>query len=198
MIRRPGSPRRSRGCLSVARGSPTTGALAAGTLLFATLILPTAACSSDPRRGYSFNSASSFNAASVSIAIFDNQTYDHGVESELTEAIAKEIQRTTRMAVVAAGKAADTSLSGIIRKSEMRTISRDSITGLANHTALTLTIDFEWRDNRTGQTLVGRRNFAAADTFVPARGTGELREAAVHGAVQQLARDIVAEMRGNW
>ena len=164
----------------------------------AMLMIGVPGCSSDPRRGYSFNSASSFRAGSVSVPVFGNQTFDHGVESELTEAVVKEIQRTTRMAVVAGNAGADTTLTGVIRKSDMRTISRDSITGLVNHTALVLTIDFEWRDNRSGQTLVGRRNFAATDTFGPARGTGELREAAVHGAVQQLARDIVGEMRGGW
>lgn len=156
-----------------------------------------ASCSSDPRRGYAFSWRNSADARTISVPMFDNQTYDSGVEFELTEALIKEIQRSTRLGVTR-GSDADTTLTGVIRKSEMHTIARDSTTGLANHTAVVISIDFEWKDNRSGEVLVSKRNFSAADTFVPARPTGEMREAAVHGVVDQLARDIVGQLHGAW
>ena len=61
-----------------------------------------------------------------------------------------------------------------------------------------LRVDFDWQDNRTGKTLVARRSFSALDTFVPAQGTGERIEKGQHGVIQQLARDLVAELRTTW
>jgi hypothetical protein len=61
-----------------------------------------------------------------------------------------------------------------------------------------ITVDFAWRDNRSGETLKARQNFSAADTFVPSNPTGERIEIGQNAAAQRLARDIVSELRGAW
>lgn len=164
-------------------------------LLFAICHLPS--CASDPANGYSFKPVHADNVRTVAVPVFDNQTFSTGLEIQLTEAIIKEIQRTTRWAVVAQGDA-DTVLTGQITGSDLRRLSADSKTGLVEELGVELKVDFDWQDSRSGRPLVSRRNFVALDTFVPAIGTGERIDAAQNGAIQQLARDIVAELRTEW
>lgn len=159
------------------------------------LLLP--GCASDPGSGYAFTSTYPSNVRSVAVPVFDNYTYATGVEIELTEAVIKEFQRSTPIAVTGAG-GADSELRGVVREVKLRDLANDSVTGLAQTMSYKLTVDFEWRDSRTGKTIVERRNFSTADVFVPARQTGERIETGEHAAVQRLARDIVSELRATW
>lgn len=174
-------------------GTPIRAALAT----LAALAMAGPGCSSDPAKGYSFKALHDENIRTIAVPVFDNQTFSTGMEVELTEAIIKEIQRTTRWAVVAPSEA-DSVLTGSLTGSELRRFSDDSETGLVQEMAVELRVDFDWQDNRTGRTLVARRAFSTLDTFVPANGTSERIEKGQHGAVQQLARDIVAELRTTW
>lgn len=169
------------------------GAIAASLLGVAGL----PACSSDPTQGYSFQSTYPQSVHSVSVPIFDNYTFDTGVESELTDAIIKEIQRSTGLRVVQGG-GAESQLKGVVTKSTLRRLSTQRGTGYVQEMSVTLTVDFDWKDTRTGKVLTSRREFAAGDTFVPVPDSGERIDTGRHGAVQRLARDIVGEMRVAW
>jgi outer membrane lipopolysaccharide assembly protein LptE/RlpB len=155
------------------------------------------ACASDPNQGYSFQSTYPENVHSVSVPIFDNYTFDTGVETELTDAIIKELQRSTDLRVVQGGNA-ESQLKGVVTKSELRRLSTQRGSGYVQEESVTLTIDFDWKDTRTGKVLTSRRQFAASDTFVPVPNSGERIDTGRHGAVQRLARDIVSEMRESW
>ena len=61
-----------------------------------------------------------------------------------------------------------------------------------------MTVDFEWRDARTGEYIVRRREFSATESFVPARPSNERLELGQQAVVQELARAIVSEMRSSW
>lgn len=156
----------------------------------------TTGCSTDPARGYSFSSTIAGNGRTVRVDIFDNYTFSKGTEVELTEAIIKELQRSTSLKVARDG--ADTSLTGVVRTVDMKQVARDSVTGLADQIAIKVTVDFEWKDNRTGTVLVGRKNFSAVDTFVPGQGTSEPIEMGRRTANQRLAQQLVAELRTAW
>lgn len=186
---------RARPPLTRCFAAPPARGCCAALLLCGLACLP--ACSADPAQGYSFKPLHDENYRTIAVPVFDNETFSTGLEIELTEAIIKEIQRTTRWAVVPAGEA-DTVLSGSITGSELRRFSADSETGLVREMGVELRVDFDWQDNRSGRSLVARRGFAALDTFVPAQGTGERIEKGQHGVVQLLARDIVAELRSTW
>jgi len=99
--------------------------------------------------------------------------------------------------VVRAGSA-DSDLVGIITSAEMQRLSLDSQTGLAQELAVQITVDFDWRDRRSGKLLSSRRNFTATDTFVPARQTGERLEVGQTSAAQRLAKELVADLRADW
>lgn len=154
-------------------------------------------CSADPSAGYSFASTYDESVKTVSVPIFANETFETGLEAELTEAIVKRIQRDTPWKVTATD-AAETRLSGSITDAEMRTISRTRGTGLVQELTYEITVDFAWRDNRSGEVLVERRSFTGVGAFVPARGTGERQEVGRREAIEELARDIVAELRADW
>lgn len=165
--------------------------------LWALMLAWAGACASDPRRGYSFASAMPEGVSTVQVPVFENYTFDVGLEAELTEAVIKELQRSSGVRVVQ-GAGADSTLRAAITASDLRRLTLERGTGMVQEVALTITIDFDWKDNRSGRILTSRRNFAASDTFVPARPTGETIDTGRHAAVQRLARDVVAELRTGW
>lgn len=169
---------------------PAHGFVLAGVLLLA-------GCSSDPKDGYSFSSTYREDIKTVSVPIFENATYEHGLEAELTDAIIKEIHRTTPWRVAPRDQA-DSTLTGTITDAELRKLGTQDKSGLVQELAVDLTVRFEWKENRTGKVLVARRNFKAAESFVPSRGAQERLEIGQRSAVDQLAHDLVAELRSAW
>ncbi|MFI4897439.1 MAG: LptE family protein [Phycisphaerales bacterium JB059] len=161
------------------------------------LALIGAGCASNPSEGYAFGWTHSEDVRTIAVPMFDNRTYATDVEFALTEAIIAEIQRSTPWVVVGEERA-DTTLSGVLTQESATTLSTTPGTGLVQENALTLTVDFDWRDNRTGETLVARDRFSAVGTYAPAQGTGERREIGQRQAIRELARDIVAELRADW
>ena len=155
-----------------------------------------AACSSDPSRGYSFKSAYVENVRSVAVPIAENRTFSKGLEVALTEALIKEIQRSTPWVVVAP-EGADAVLSTTINDANLRTLSTGRITGMAQEVAVTVSVDFDFRLSG-GRSVVSRRNFQGVGTFVPAQGTQERLELGQAVSVQKLARDMVSELRSSW
>ena len=154
-------------------------------------------CASDPTRGYSFASTYPQNIQTVHIPIFQNDTFSRGVEVELADAIAKEIGRSTPWRIVSE-EGADAVLTGAITEARLRTLTTNRVTGLSQEVAVILTVDFDLRDARSGKSITARRNFSAAETFVPARPAGERLEVGEQATVQELAQAIVAQLRSNW
>jgi hypothetical protein len=154
-------------------------------------------CSSDPRQGYSFSSTFRTDVDSISVPIFQNTTFTRGLEVELTEAVVAELRKSTDWRIVQE-ETAQTTLRGTITSSELRKLSTARNTGLVEELGVIVTIDFEWKDNRTGRILTARRGFTASQPFAPARGIGERIETGQHATVQEMARDIVAELRAGW
>ena len=159
--------------------------------------LAASACSSDPATGYSFNSTYRTDIQTVAVPIFDNTTFSHGLEITLTDAIVKEIHRSTPWRVTTIDQA-QTTLGGAITRSELRKLSRQSESGLVLEQAVELTVSFEWKRNTSGEVLVARRNFKASDQFTPAQGARERLELGERAAIDRMARDIVSELRSSW
>src|SRR5262245_51231056 len=113
-----------------------------------------AGCSSDPTRGYSFTSTHPGSVRSVAVPIFDNQSFHKGIEVQLTEAIIKEIQRSTPWVVIQGSGGADTTLTGVITDTNLKNLTTSSPTGLVQEMAVEMTVDFDWRDARTGTYLI--------------------------------------------
>lgn len=154
-------------------------------------------CASDPTQGYSFKSVHSEDVRTIAVPVFKNTTFTTGIEGQLTEAVIKEITRTTRWKI-SSPTAADTTLTGTITSSRLRPLTRDPVTGMVQEVGTELSVNFTWSDNRSGKVLTERTGFTAMDTFVATRNTGERLEVGQMGTIDQLAKDIVAELRSNW
>lgn len=133
----------------------------------------------------------------VALPIFDNRTFWRGVEFDLTEALAKEIELRTPYKIVRRG-AADTTLTGTITDIQRRVASVRRVGGMPQELELTITVDFEWRSERSGDTLRKRQGFSAVGRQVAAQPVGEPYQSAQHQAVAMLAREIVSAMRADW
>jgi len=159
------------------------------------LLIP--GCASQPGLGYGFDTGHDTDYRTIAVPVFENQTYEVGLEAELTEAIVKEIQRGTNWSVTSVSNA-DTVLTGVIRSAELKILSQSRATGLVEEILYSITMDFEWRDRSEGEPLARRRGFTASGTFVPANPTGERIDVGRYGAIQAVARDVVDELRTNW
>ena len=132
----------------------------------------------------------------VAVPIFENRTHYRHVETDLTEALVKEIERRTPYKVVPMA-VADTVLQGAVVGVEQRQLSRRPRGGVPEELELTMSVDFEWRD-RDGELLRSRRGFEAIGHYVPATPMSEPMETARHTAAQRMAEAIVSTMRGEW
>lgn len=169
--------------------------LAAAVLAAASLAV--AACSPDPREGWSGASPWPSQYRSVAVPILQNRTYARQLDAQITEAIVKQIEAVTPYKVAGPGSA-DTSLRGTIVAVELREISKSLVTGLGEEVALQVTLDYEWVDLRTGRPIVARRNFVGTAVFTPSRPAREPLELAGFEVAQQLAREIVDSLQGEW
>lgn len=131
----------------------------------------------------------------VAVPNFENRSGERGVEFDLREALIKEIEQRTPYKVRGSSGLADTQLTGTVTRVDRQLVSRDATAGLPQEIELTVTVDFQWRDQRTGETLRGYRGFSAAGQFVPNRVVGEFDQEGRRLAVQRLAHDIVSQMR---
>ncbi len=154
-------------------------------------------CSTDPTKGYSFQSTFDADTRTIAVPIFDNSTMSRGLEVDLTEAIIKQIQRRTPWKLTDADRA-DTTLTGAITTTRLSVLSDSPQTGLVQEQVVQITIRFDFRDNRTGDTIVARDGFAASATFIPQRGVAERLEHGQRSAIDELAHDLVSELRAGW
>ncbi|MBX3386239.1 MAG: LptE family protein [Phycisphaeraceae bacterium] len=166
-------------------------------MVFGLIVAAVGGCSADPTKGYSFESSFDRSVTAVHVPMFQNDTFAKGVEFEVTDAVVKEIQRTTPWRVTSEG-AADAVLEGRVTRATLRRLSQQRDSGVVQEQAVNVTVDFTLRDVRTGKTIVGRRNVQTTDVFVPVQPVGERLEVGENAVVQRLAKDLVNELRSNW
>ena len=146
---------------------------------------------------YSAASLYSHKYRSVAVPIFHNKTLHTGVERDITDALIKEIQSRTPYIVRTSGNA-DTILNGTIVSVEKTRLSQLKGSGLVEDSIISITIDFEWKDARSGEIIVQRRHFEAGDVYIPAQPVAERPQIGLWAVSQELATDIVSTMREAW
>jgi hypothetical protein len=152
-------------------------------------------CASNPEDGYAWETSFRDDIKTVSVPMWENTTFDHGFEAVLTDALVKEIHRTTPWRVAKSG---ETTLSGTVTSSELRKLSTNRDSGLVQEVGYEVGVRFDWTMNRDGEVLVARRNFRAAEGFVPSPGAGERSEIGRQAVADELAKQIVSELRSSW
>ena len=133
----------------------------------------------------------------VATPIFENRTFYREVEFDLAEAVAKQIEQRAPYKI-GRPATADTMLQGTIVAIEQNVIAQRQTGAVPEQMEITLTVDFEWKDLRTGQVLASRRGLTTVGRYAPAQEVGEPFEIAQHEAVERMAADIVSAMRKDW
>ena len=133
----------------------------------------------------------------VALPILDNRTAYRGVEYDLTEALAKQLEQRTPYKITAAGRA-DTLIVGRVVGVDQRQLSRTRRGGLPQEIEVIFVADLTWKDLRTGDIIIERRGFTTVGQHVPTQPLGEPFELAQHAAVEEMAEQFVAEMRADW
>jgi outer membrane lipopolysaccharide assembly protein LptE/RlpB len=133
----------------------------------------------------------------IAVPIFDNNTPYKELQFDLAEALTKQIEQRTAYKVTSPATA-DTLIAGTITAVNQNLVNRVRVGAVPEELELMVTIDFEWKDLRTAQTIMDRRSLSVTGPYVPARGVGEPIQRGRHVAVERLAREIVSQLRGAW
>jgi len=152
--------------------------------------------------GYTLGNGFSPNLKTVSVPIFENDTYRRGLEYQLTEAVQKEIQNRTPYRL-ARGNDADTRLTGRIvqvRKDVLGENNNDDPRQLQ----LSIMVRVTWENLRTGQ-ILAEQEVPVAPEAIPLIGQagfapelGQSQATATQTAIDQLAKHIINMMETPW
>ncbi|NQU75207.1 MAG: LptE family protein [Planctomycetes bacterium] len=170
------------------------GALFSAALMFAQ------GCSSDPYKGYSFETGlyrQDIKTVAVPIWRRGDKVYRRDLEQQLTEALVKRIELDSPYKV-ADKSIADTMLEGTIVAVTQRVLSFNPSQGTPRDVELRIVVDFTWTDQRTGEILVQKKGFRAAGVYYPAGALAEDFSLGSADAVNHLAQLIVETMEKPW
>jgi len=164
------------------------------TFAFILCILSLCGCSG--MSGYSYESMFPHDISSVCLEMFDNQSFQRGVEYELSDALAKRIEADTPYKIISNRDRADTVISGqIVSINEsMLTVEREIGRALEKEVRLTAVVN--WKNLKTGELLIDSETVTAEATYSEYQMQGFGYASAL--AANNLARNIVELMELKW
>jgi len=137
--------------------------------------------------GYRHDELFREDVSTVAVQIFENRSFYRGVEFDLAEAMVKEVELRTPYKVTDAG-GSDTLLEGRITSVRQRQLSRVFEGGVPQEMEVVVSVDFVWKELRTGRALRiprartrGRgKNFVTPEVMISER-PAEAEDRAVPG-----------------
>ena len=144
---------------------------------------------------YKWSSLYREDISTVAVPIFSNKDFRRGLEFRLSSAVVKQMEAHTPYHVAPREKA-DSILEGEIISIDLTSLSRDVRTNVPQQQLYLMTVNFRWKDLRSGRILMERRNFQQTAPFAGVLGEGEFIGAQT--AVEKLALAIVEEMQADW
>lgn len=147
------------------------------------------------QKGYVWHSLYREDIRTVAVPIFTNKDFHRGVEFQLTKAVVNQIELQTPYKVVDRNKA-DTILEGEITTVRSNVMSLDRTTALPQEQMLTVTVNFVWKDLKTGRIIVNRKDFSQSTTYYPT--LGESSYIGTQSNVEKLALAIVQQLQAPW
>lgn len=146
--------------------------------------------------GYSNESLFPNDVHSVSLKMFDNQTFRRGVEYELSDALAKRIEVDTPYKIVSDSDRADTVMSGQILSIGELALSVDREVGTVLEKEVQIKAVVSWKNLKTGELLIDHINVNASASY--SRYQQQDFKYASSLAANNLARKIVELMERKW
>ena len=145
--------------------------------------------------GYTAGPLTPKGIRTVYVPIFGNETFQRGLEVELTEAVKREVLIRTNLRLADSAETSDSVLEGSIVDFKERVLARDAADVLLTK-RVTVVVNFEWRDSRTNRTLASARGLTRPADML------RVREETVATATQESLRDlaelIVRAMERSW
>lgn len=146
--------------------------------------------------GYSNESLYPQDIQSVRLEMFDNRSFRRGVEYELSDALAKQIEAMTPYKIISSRDRADSVISGqlvSIRETAL-TIEREVAEPLEKEVVLTAVVN--WKNLNTGRLMINNETITAAASYSEFQNQDFTYASAL--AANKLARRIVESMENNW
>jgi hypothetical protein len=151
--------------------------------------------SANPDSGYKWQSLYRQDVQTVAVPIFQNKSFSRGMEFQLTQAVIQQIESRTPYKVVDRS-VADTILEGEITTVRTTPSSYSPKTVTPQEQMMTVTVDFTWKEIRTGRILCKRNAFSQSVAYYPL--LTEDGEVGASDAVDRLALGIVRELEADW
>jgi hypothetical protein len=152
--------------------------------------------------GYTVGNGFNPDVKTVSVPIFENDTFRRGIEVQLTEAVQKEIQKRTPYRL-AKGLNADTRLTGRIVQTRKDVLGENQFDD-PRELQLSLMIVTKWENLRTGE-ILAVQEVPLSPTAIPlttqaefAPEVGQSLATGTQVAIDQLAQRIVNMMETPW
>ena len=145
--------------------------------------------------GYSQGSLYREDVQTVAVPTFTTRDYVRGLEFRLSKAVINNLEAHSPYKVVSRERA-DTILEAEVLNTQIQNLSHDYTTNIPQEQLVVMTVNFRWKDLRTGRILVERKNFIQTASYYPTAGenvwTGDQQ------AVERLALGIVQELQADW
>lgn len=145
--------------------------------------------------GYHWGTLYRGDVRTVAVPIFTNKTYYRGVEFNLTKAIVNQLEAQSPYKVVPRERA-DTVLEGEIQRVRVRTISLDRVTDIPQEQLYEVSVNFTWKDLRSGKILATQKDFEQTAPWYPTLGESDFF--AQQQNVERLALAIVQRLQAEW
>ncbi len=132
----------------------------------------------------------------VAVPIFQSREFRRDLELQLTEALKKRLEVETPYKLANESRA-DTAIYGEVLEVRQGTIGRDFRLVRPRETAMTMVVNWHWKDLRTGEILVNRPSFVQTVDYI--RPLGEDFYHASQRVSDRMAERILEEMYAdNW
>jgi outer membrane lipopolysaccharide assembly protein LptE/RlpB len=145
--------------------------------------------------GYKWQSLYRQDIQTVAVPIFISKDFRQGVEFRLTTAVVHQLEAHTPYKVVDRDRA-DTILEGEVVAVRTNTVSIGRENAIPQEQLMTVTVNFTWKDLRTGRILLQRKGFDQSVPFYPTLGEGEF--IGMQDSSEKLALGIVEELQAPW
>ncbi len=146
--------------------------------------------------GYSNESLHRQDITSVYVEMFDNKTFERGIEYELTDALAKRIEAETPYKIITNRNRADTVISGHITSFDTSVLSVEQESGRALEKQVVLKVQVSWKNLKTGALLIDEREVQASASYSEWQNQGVSYATSL--TANKLARKITELMEKQW
>jgi hypothetical protein len=146
--------------------------------------------------GYSNQSLYPQQIKTVSVQMFDNQSFYRGVEFELTDALAKRIEAETPYKIITNQNTADSVITGYISNIDDSVLSIERQTGRSMEKDVEFKAVVNWKDLKTGKLLMDNMQVTASASYSNWQKQGFQYGSAL--AANNLADRIVELMEKKW